>query len=94
MCGIRNIDCQIRDGVDYRGLVNVTRSGLACKNWNLDILRKFRVPWVSEGSHNYCRNPAGEDSGVYCFVAGYEGYWKWERCPVRRCGECDEGINH
>jgi len=89
VCGIRNIDCQIRDGVDYRGLVNVTRSGLACKNWNLDILRKFRVPWVSEGTHNYCRNTAGERSGVFCWV---EGSWKWEYCPVRRCGECDEEV--
>jgi len=92
VCGIRNIDCQIGNGVDYRGQVNVTKSGLACKNWDLDILRRHRVPWVSEGRHNLCRNPGGERSGVYCFADGYEGFWKWEYCPVRRCVDCDEEV--
>lgn len=52
--------CRGRFQTDYRGTINVTRTGLPCKNWS-DEVGVDRIPDSGLGVHNYCRNPDGNN---------------------------------
>jgi len=77
-CGIKNVDCQVGNGAEYRGTATKTVSGLECVSWE---------DREHLGYHNNCRNPDG-DSGVWCYTNDPIKYW--ELCDVRRCSNCDQ----
>eukprot|EP00041_Stephanoeca_diplocostata_P005620 m.65069 g.65069 ORF g.65069 m.65069 type:complete len:919 (+) comp15908_c0_seq5:148-2904(+) len=93
--------CVVRDGVhvrqatsrDYRGTVNVTRSGKPCQMWTAQTPQSHSmldrgVDSLGLGDHNYCRNPDGEDS-IWCYttVPGT----RWERCDDG-CSDSNETL--
>ena len=86
-CGFKTIDCQTGNGAAYRGNVSQTVSGLECQAWNVKVPHTHS--YGSVGSHNYCRNPDGEEDGVWCFTNNK--YKRRDYCDVRRCVECDQG---
>merc|ERR1712142_128870 len=77
-CGIKNIDCQVGNGAEYRGTATKTVSGLECTSWE---------DREHLGYHNNCRNPDG-DSGVWCYTNDPIKYW--ELCDVRKCSDCEK----
>ena len=70
-------NCQEGDplGVSYAGQVNTTASGRTCKVWSETS--------VNLGEHNYCRNPEGNDNGVWCFTTDPDK--PRESCSLPRC---------
>lgn len=91
------VNCQreVTLGMDYRGTVNTTTTGVACQAWNTltpnDHTRTpARYPMAGLGtptdSNNYCRNPDGSPSGVWCY-AGLAGNGRWLLCDVPLCDE-------
>ncbi|XP_055351222.1 uncharacterized protein LOC129597620 isoform X2 [Paramacrobiotus metropolitanus] len=64
---------------DYKGIKNITFSGLPCKNWSLSNR-------PLEGDHNYCRNPGGEEPAPWCYT---EKGWDYcfARCNREKCPE-------
>ena len=81
----RDVDCQVGNGLNYRGAVNVTRSGKACQNWNSQSPHEHG--WGSVGDHNNCRNPDHEPH-VWCYTTASNK--RWEFCDVRTCTGCDK----
>ena len=54
------------NGVDYNGTASKTASGQDCVNWNTPGIEQ--IGQLSSWSHNYCRNPGGEDDVPGCFT--------------------------
>nr|XP_013002919.1 prothrombin isoform X1 [Cavia porcellus] len=76
-------------GMNYRGEVNVTRSGIECQLWSS---RYPHRPEVNQSSHpgaglleNFCRNPDGSASGPWCYTT--DPTVRREECSVPVCGE-------
>ena len=68
------IGCQKEstNGVDYRGRAAETVDGVACMKW---------TEGVTEGEHNFCRNPTDDPNGVWCNTGpSSTGY-----CNVPKC---------
>jgi hypothetical protein len=60
----------------YKGDINTTISGHACKYWNA-------TQYPTE-KQNYCRTPSGDtnnDAGPWCYTSN-----GWDRCNVPICG--------
>mmetsp|Transcript_58650 Transcript_58650/g.136399 ORF Transcript_58650/g.136399 Transcript_58650/m.136399 type:complete len:248 (+) Transcript_58650:142-885(+) len=74
-------DCFVEKGADYEGLVHLTLSGRACKNW----LDQNTYPSTTKGigNHNYCRNPDGSKDKPWCYTLDPET--EWEYCVVEEC---------
>ena len=55
------------NGADYNGTASKTWSGQKCLRWDTEGLPQLDS---SQGSwsHNYCRNPGGEETHPICFV--------------------------
>lgn len=74
--------CFWDDGISYRGVMNVSISGLTCLRWS----HQFHIP-LSEYpelvAHNYCRNPGGQERQPFCFTEQN----KREFCSIYKCGE-------
>ena len=71
-------------GFDYRGTMNVTKSGLPCQMWsaqwpNTHTYTVASYPEGGLGGHNYCRNPDGEQT-PWCFPIDSDD--RWEACDV------------
>ncbi|KAM9302116.1 prothrombin [Gastrophryne carolinensis] len=65
-------NCETERGLHYEGSLAVTVSGLPCLPWNSketeDSSRKdFHKEVVLK--ENYCRNPDGDEEGVWCYVS-------------------------
>ena len=81
-------------GVNYLGRINVTTSGRTCQVWA--ALQPHEHDYTDVGEHNYCRNPAGDSVGVWCYTTDPDK--RWEYCSVPRCvsfqyhHDCQEGI--
>ncbi|XP_005384064.1 PREDICTED: prothrombin [Chinchilla lanigera] len=76
-------------GMNYRGDVNVTRSGIECQLWSS---RYPHRPEVNHTSHpnaglleNFCRNPDGSSAGPWCYTT--DPTVRREECSVPVCGE-------
>ena len=94
-----NHECQEGNppGVSYSGTTSVTASGRACQVWA--ATQPHHTDYPELGEHNYCRNPDGDDTGVWCRTTDPDE--PWEYCDVKRCGarlvssqgnhECQEG---
>ncbi|XP_071478660.1 apolipoprotein(a)-like [Diadema antillarum] len=69
---------------DYRGLVNVTRSGRTCQRWTLQAPHQHsrtpdNYPNAGLGDHNYCRNPDNENT-AWCYTTDRNR--RWEYCDI------------
>lgn len=73
---------------DYRGYVNVTKSGRECQRWDSQAPHshsRTRRNYPDKGlTENYCRNPDGEDEGAWCYTTDPDV--RWEYCHVDVCG--------
>ena len=83
------IGCQKEStkGVDYRGKAAETVDGDACANW---------AEGVTEGEHNFCRNPSDDPNGVWCkTVANTYAFCNVPKCDpliTTREAECADWI--
>ena len=70
------VGCQMNStkGREYEGRANTTASGLTCQAWSAS-------DYPEVGEHNYCRNPDGDDGGVWCYGADGD----LDYCPVPWC---------
>ena len=63
-------------GVGYRGCQDKTRDGQQCINWADQYVADGEKPYdnanypegIEENPGNMCRNPAGDNSGIWCFT--------------------------
>ncbi|XP_004851961.1 prothrombin [Heterocephalus glaber] len=76
-------------GMNYRGTVNATRSGIECQLWSS---RYPHRPEVNHTTHpgadlleNFCRNPDGSTTGPWCYTT--DPTVRREECSVPVCGE-------
>uniref|UniRef100_A0A8C5NVB0 Coagulation factor II, thrombin n=1 Tax=Jaculus jaculus TaxID=51337 RepID=A0A8C5NVB0_JACJA len=76
-------------GVNYRGTVNVTRSGIECQLWRSRYPHK---PNINSTTHpgadlqeNFCRNPDGSTEGPWCYTT--DPTVRREECSVPVCGQ-------
>ena len=68
-------------GESYSGRMNVTASGRTCQSWAASQPHKH--PFTDVGEHNYCRNPVGNDYGVWCYTT--DPLKVWDYCSVPIC---------
>eukprot|EP00760_Papus_ankaliazontas_P031339 PhM_4_TR523/c0_g1_i1/m.38965 len=74
-------------GIDYRGGVNLTRSGAICDGWNKTSFAGYTQAGIAD--HNYCRNPDNNPSGPWCYVKNGGG--RNESCAVPAAPDgCDD----
>ncbi|XP_040050713.2 phosphoinositide-3-kinase-interacting protein 1 [Gasterosteus aculeatus] len=82
--------CTRANGVQYRGEVHSSSSGLTCLNWaNTSRDYDDGVQPDSQtgvGDHNYCRNPDSSE-GPWCYIAGPDGTVQRQFCAVDACKE-------
>jgi len=83
-CGMKNVDCQVGNGADYRGGVSQTMSGLKCQAWNVQTPHKHE--YGNHYNHHKCRH-ADDTVGVWCYTTTSK---RWELCDVRKCSDCDK----
>ncbi|XP_035683944.1 plasminogen-like [Branchiostoma floridae] len=80
-------DCQIGNGASYRGTVSVTRTGKTCQHWDSQTPHEHVVTPANNPAsgleQNYCRNPDGDPSGVWCITTDSER--PWDYCDVPTC---------
>ncbi|XP_004436980.1 PREDICTED: prothrombin [Ceratotherium simum simum] len=76
-------------GVNYRGNVSFTRSGIECQLWRSRYPHK---PEINSTTHpeaelqeNFCRNPDGSTTGPWCYTT--DPTVRREECSVPVCGK-------
>merc|ERR1711931_4878 len=78
-------------GMNYSGPLRTTKSGRTCQRWakkrpHAHSYAKYadRYPEGSAAaSENYCRNPAKNFDGVWCYTTDKKK--RWELCDVQKC---------
>ncbi|XP_074853711.1 prothrombin [Carettochelys insculpta] len=67
-----NLPCEREKGLHYSGTLSVTVSGAKCLPWASDKAKALNrgTTFLPEVKlvENYCRNPDGDDEGVWCYV--------------------------
>eukprot|EP00058_Branchiostoma_floridae_P013184 XP_002598672.1 hypothetical protein BRAFLDRAFT_67080 [Branchiostoma floridae] len=87
-------DCQVGNGVSYRGTVAVTETGRTCQRWDSQYPHDHgytTADYPSSGlEQNYCRNPGG-DAGVWCYTTDPSTRWEYCDVHVPVCAQCESG---
>ncbi|XP_068559849.1 phosphoinositide-3-kinase-interacting protein 1 [Cebidichthys violaceus] len=83
-------DCMRSNGVEYRGELQSSSSGLACLTW-INTRRDYDDKLHPDsqtgvGDHNYCRNP-DSSKRPWCYIAGPDGAVQRQFCAVDTCNE-------
>ena len=73
---------------EYRGPLQVTKSGLQCQKWTEQYPQEHsrtpeNYPEAGLGDHNYCRNPDNWQDGAWCYTTNPDK--RWELCDVPTC---------
>ncbi|KAG2468018.1 PLMN protein, partial [Polypterus senegalus] len=81
-------DCLDGNGVDYRGRVSITASGVTCQAWasNTPHVHSSFNPSTHPDKGldaNYCRNPDGDVNGPWCYTT--DPARKWDYCQIPQC---------
>ena len=79
----KQVGCQQRStlGRDYVGEANTTLDGIPCQKWSATQPHDHR--FTNLGDHNFCRNPAAQGSGVWCYTTDSD--IPDQRCSVPFC---------
>lgn len=80
--------CEPNRGLNYEGNLAVTISGLPCLPWDsvdveLHSRKEFNKDVVLK--ENFCRNPDGDDEGVWCYVSHTSTMFDY--CQLKYCGK-------
>ena len=88
----------ISNSVNYRGTQQYTIDGLKCEAWDSKTrpwqgyYTASQFPNADLGSHNYCRNPAG-NAMLWCITSEISkttgSYWNW--CVPKGCEPKEDG---
>eukprot|EP00978_Attheya_sp_CCMP212_P029687 scaffold106227_cov30-Attheya_sp.AAC.1 len=73
--------CLSLEQTDYAGTQSTTSSGKTCQAWDSNSPHSHDYNYI--GSHNYCRNPDGEDK-AWCYTTDENE--RFELCDVPACG--------
>ena len=78
-------------GSGYTGCQKKTRSGKTCQKWDSQAPHKHvnspdKVKNKGLGSHNYCRNPDGENT-IWCYTT--DAKKRWEFCDPKASNAVD-----
>ncbi|XP_029438959.1 LOW QUALITY PROTEIN: prothrombin [Rhinatrema bivittatum] len=69
----KQLPCEEQEGLHYNGTLAVTISGLECLPWHSQVVKELggQKHFLSSVTlvENYCRNPDGDEEGVWCFVS-------------------------
>ncbi|XP_035693586.1 apolipoprotein(a)-like [Branchiostoma floridae] len=80
--------CLTGDGASYRGTLAVTSSGKSCQAWSAQTPHSHSTTpgkYPNSGlDKNYCRNPKGEHSTLWCYTTNPD--MKWDNCYLPKCG--------
>ncbi|XP_076970706.1 prothrombin [Tamandua tetradactyla] len=76
-------------GMNYRGSVNITRSGIECQLWRSRYPHKPEVNFTTHPGadlrENFCRNPDSSSTGPWCYTT--DPTVQKEACRVPVCGQ-------
>ncbi|XP_058162249.1 prothrombin [Dasypus novemcinctus] len=76
-------------GMNYRGNMNFTRSGIECQLWRSRYPHKPEINFTTypgaDLQENFCRNPEGSTAGPWCYTT--DPTVKREECTVPVCGQ-------
>ena len=73
-------------GGEYKGRVNVTRTGRKCQAWSEQTPHKHTGYKALVNDSNYCRNlyPKSNDYHPWCYTT--DPNRRWEFCDIPACG--------
>ena len=73
-------------GGEYKGRVNVTRSGRKCQAWSEQTPHQHTGYKALVNDSNYCRNlyPKSNDYHPWCYTT--DPNRRWEFCDIPACG--------
>ncbi|XP_074086671.1 prothrombin [Macrotis lagotis] len=81
-------NCSEGVGLNYRGNISVTKSGIPCQLWRSRYPHK---PELNSSTHpdadlqeNFCRNPDGSSRGPWCYTT--DPTLRREECSIPICG--------
>ncbi|XP_030056733.1 prothrombin [Microcaecilia unicolor] len=82
-------ECAVDSGLNYRGQISITKSGIDCQFWVSNFPHKTTINNVSHPdedlTENYCRNPNNSTKGPWCYTR--DPTMKEEACAIPVCGQ-------